>query len=125
MNPIEASKNWVEKIVIGHNFCPFAKREYDLGRVCFVLSESIDFEGGLQALISECEKMDENDEIETKRSIYSKQLTKFDDFLDFLDMANQLMAMQGYDGVYQLASFHPDYCFEGEDDQDAATYTNR
>ncbi len=31
----------------------------------------------------------------------------------------------GYDGVYQLATFHPDYCFDGADLDDAANYSNR
>jgi hypothetical protein len=35
------------------------------------------------------------------------------------------MEQEGYEGTYQLASFHPDYCFEGEDKNDAANYTNR
>lgn len=125
MNPIEASKSWVEQVVIGHNFCPFAKREYDSGRIRFVLSESIKFEDGLQALIKECEMLDENNEIETTLIIFSKQLAEFDDFLDFVDMANQLMPMQGYEGIYQLANFHPDYCFADEEENDAANYTNR
>jgi hypothetical protein len=33
--------------------------------------------------------------------------------------------MQGYEGIYQLASFHPQYCFAEADSQDAANYTNR
>ena len=31
----------------------------------------------------------------------------------------------GYGGVYQIASFHPRYCFEGAGTDDAANYTNR
>jgi uncharacterized protein len=125
MNPVDACKSWVEQVVIGHNFCPFAKREYDLGKVRFVLSETTAFEAGLQTLIKECKKLDDNDDIETTLIIFSKQLASFDDFLDFVDMANQLMEMQGYEGVYQLANFHPDYCFEGEAEDDASNYTNR
>ena len=32
---------------------------------------------------------------------------------------------EGYEGTYQLAHFHPDYCFEGEAVSDPANYTNR
>jgi hypothetical protein len=31
----------------------------------------------------------------------------------------------GYEGVYQVASFHPLYLFAGSDEKDAANYTNR
>ena len=29
------------------------------------------------------------------------------------------------EGVYQLATFHPDYCFSGADADDVTNYTNR
>ena len=125
MNPVEACKQWVEKVVIGHNFCPFAKPEYDKGRVRFVLSETTAVEAGLEALVKECEHLDDSSDIETTLIIYSNLCTDFEDFLDFIEMANQLIELQGYEGVYQLAHFHPDYCFEGEDENDAANYTNR
>jgi len=125
MNPVEACKSWVEQVVIGHNFCPFAKQEFDQGRVYFVLSETTLIDEALEGLIKECERLDDRDEIETTLIIFSKLLSDFEDFLDFVDLANQLISMQGYEGVYQLANFHPDYCFEGEDENDAANYTNR
>ena len=36
-----------------------------------------------------------------------------------------MLIEQDYEGIYQLASFHPEYCFAGEDETDAANYTNR
>ena len=42
-----------------------------------------------------------------------------------LDFSNQLIADSGYEGIFQIASFHPEYCFEGEDSDDAANFTNR
>ncbi len=42
-----------------------------------------------------------------------------------LDLATALLKAQGYEGVYQLASFHPDYRFEGAEPNDPANYTNR
>jgi hypothetical protein len=35
------------------------------------------------------------------------------------------MIEQGYEGIYQIASFHPDYCFADSDVDDPANYTNR
>jgi hypothetical protein len=54
--------------------------------------------------------------------------TGYDDFyhyLDLLDMANELLQLEGYEGTYQLASFHPDYCFAGSPASDPANFTNR
>jgi|APLak6261660231_1056022.scaffolds.fasta_scaffold161268_1 hypothetical protein len=33
--------------------------------------------------------------------------------LDFLELAETLLIEQDYEGVYQLAGFHPDYCILG------------
>ena len=59
--------------------------------------------------------------IDTDFYIYSD----FDDFLDLVAIADDLLIAQAYEGVYQLASFHPDYCFAEASPDDAANYTNR
>ena len=40
-------------------------------------------------------------------------------------MADALVAARELDGVIQVASFHPDYVFEGATADDAANWTNR
>ncbi len=40
-------------------------------------------------------------------------------------IAEQLLKEKGYEGVYQLASFHPMYRFASSVKNDAADYTNR
>ena len=57
--------------------------------------------------------------------IYDNAFISFDDYLDFLELAEALLLEQDYEGIYQLASFHPDYCFEGAKQDDPANYTNR
>jgi hypothetical protein len=69
--------------------------------------------------------MDIEPATETTLLILPEGCTQFNDFLDLTAMAEQLLIDQGYEGVYQLASFHPDYCFAGEDENDPANYTNR
>ena len=122
---IKRSKHWVNDFVIQHNICPFAKREYDNDAINFTPIKDNKLEEQLQALIEACTQLDKNTSIETTLLIYPNGLNDFDDYLDFLDLANQLLDKQGYEGVYQLASFHPDYCFEGVDADDASNYTNR
>jgi hypothetical protein len=111
--------------VIGHNFCPFAKAALDAGRVYFAVSHASTLEPALQALIDECLRLDHDATIETTLVIYPDAFAAFDDFLDLIELANRLLDMQGYEGTYQLAHFHPDYCFEGSDSNDPANYTNR
>ncbi len=121
----DSTRCWVESIVIGHNFCPFAKAALDAGRVRFAISHASDLEAALQDLISECVRLDDSADIETTLVVYADAFSAFDDFLDLIDLANRLLEMQGYEGTYQLAHFHPDYCFEGSSENDPANYTNR
>ncbi len=122
---IANTQTWLKAVVIGHNFCPFAQRELEQNRTRFSINQSQDWENGLQQLISECLLLDANPAIATTLIIFSHNLGHFDDYLDFLAVAEQLLHAQGYNGTYQLASFHPDYCFEGASDDDPANFTNR
>ena len=72
-----------------------------------------------------CRKLDEDEEIEAAMFIMPNGFSGFEEYLDLLDVANGLLVQQDYEGIYQLASFHPDYCFEGVDKADASHYTNR
>jgi hypothetical protein len=122
---IEQTQQWIEAVVVGLNFCPFAKRELRKNAVRFVLNESGDMQEALEQLVMECEFLDAHPETETTLLILP---SGFDDFLYYLDLtelAEDLLATQGYEGVYQVASFHPDYCFADADTDDAANYTNR
>ena len=122
---ITATRNWVEQIIIGLEFCPFAKREFLNNRVCFQVSCAQNLEDCLHTLIYECQRLDNNPDIETTLLIFPDGMQIFDDFLDLTELANALLTDSGYEGIYQLAHFHPDYCFEGSDDSDPANYTNR
>ncbi|RLA25956.1 MAG: DUF1415 domain-containing protein [Gammaproteobacteria bacterium] len=124
-NIIAQTTHWLERVVIGLNFCPFARPVFEQGKVHFQVSDAQSLECCLEDLITEAERLDKHSEIETTLLIYDNSLQDFDDFLDAVDIANELMFAQGYEGVYQLASFHPDYCFADSDENDPANYTNR
>ena len=124
-NAIEKTQQWIETIVVGLNFCPFAKRELRKNAVRFILNESTDIQETLQQLIAECAFLDANLEFETTLLILPNGFEDFLHYLDLTELAEDLLAEQGYEGVYQVASFHPDYCFADVDSEDAANYTNR
>ena len=122
---IHQTIKWLETFIIKHTICPFAKREFDKNSIHYEVILEPSLEQQLEQLILACNQLDNNSDIETTLVIYPKGLDDFDDYLDFLYLANELMIKQGYEGVYQLASFHPDYCFDGVDEEDASNYTNR
>lgn len=122
---IKQTKAWLSDFIIKHNICPFAKREFDKDSIHYEVVDSESLEEQLHSLILACVQLDGSTQIETTLVIFPNRLESFDDYLDFLELANALMYKQGYEGVYQLASFHPHYNFEGVDLDDASNYTNR
>ena len=122
---IVTTQNWLKTIIIAYNICPFAKRELERGSIRFSSNHDTEIESCLLKLMLECDRLDTDSCVETTLLIYGSAFTAFDDYLDFLELAETLLIEQGYEGIYQLASFHPDYCFEGAEPDDPANYTNR
>lgn len=117
-------REWVSAVVIGDNFCPFARKEMVNNSIRYVVCRQA-LEDALMTLISECKVLDDAPSTETTLIIYPQGFDDFQMFLELASLANNLMAEQGYEGRYQLASFHPDYCFAGSSNDDPANYTNR
>ncbi|TDP32071.1 hypothetical protein DEU29_11111 [Idiomarina aquatica] len=121
---ISQTEAWVQRLIVKYNICPFARKELEQQTVRYVVFNDTQFEATLDKLINECRYLDENPGTETTLLILPT-FKNFDDFLDLIAVAERLLAMSSYEGVYQLAHFHPDYCFEGEAVDDPANYTNR
>ncbi|WP_163648545.1 DUF1415 domain-containing protein [Modicisalibacter sp. 'Wilcox'] len=122
---IAATRAWVTRFVIAHNLCPFAAPEVRRERVRYITVASRNTEAVLQALIEECRRLDADETVETTLLILTGAVAAFDDYLDLLDLAERLLDLEGYTGRYQLASFHPDYCFADAEPDDPANATNR
>ena len=125
LTPIQAVQKWLTTVVVDLNFCPFAGKPLADNKVRFVTVESSKKREVLEIFAHECRKLDSDDSIETTLIILDQGFRSFIDYLDVLDLAGQLLKMEGYEGVYQVASFHPEYCFEGEAYDDPANFTNR
>lgn len=122
---IDHTKKWLSTVIIGHGFCPFAKREFDLERIHYAVIEAAGLEAQLEQLILHCAALDQDASRETSLLIFPATLSDFEDYLDLLDIATDLLKSQGYEGIYQLASFHPEYLFADVPPDDASHYTNR
>ncbi|MEE2763494.1 MAG: DUF1415 domain-containing protein [Pseudomonadota bacterium] len=122
---VSATRKWVKDVVVGYNLCPFAKRELLHDRVRFVVSEANDEDSLLQSLHAELQRLNDEPEIETTVLIHPGVLQNFAAYNEFLDAADGLLAYLELDGIYQVASFHPDYQFEGTEPDAAENYTNR
>jgi len=122
---IHLTRRWVEEVIVAHSFCPFASREVERQSIRYVVSPGSQVARALEVLIDECLQLDRDSSIETTLLIYPQGFEIFEDYLDFSALAEALLVEQGYEGVYQLATFHPDYRFADAPEDDPANYTNR
>ncbi len=121
------TRRWLERAVIGLNLCPFAKAVHVHGQVHYAVHPDDDDAGLLDALLHEAEALVALPaaERDTTLLIAPNTLADFMDFNDFCGRAERRLARAGFDGVLQLASFHPRFQFGGSDAEDIANATNR
>ena len=124
-NIISSVRRWLEEAVIGLNLCPFAKRELVNDRIRFSMSDATSEEQLLSSLITELELLNKDDSIETTLLIHPGVLQNFYDYNEFLDVADGLLIEMDLEGIYQIASFHPDYQFADTDFDDVENFSNR
>lgn len=122
---IDATRRWVEQVVVAFNLCPFAKRELVKDRVRFVVSKAKDEATLLDELAHELALLNVDEAVETTLLIHPQVLQDFYHYNDFLEAADELLVDMNLEGVYQVASFHPDYQFGGTEPDDVENYTNR
>jgi len=122
---IEQSQSWIDDVIVRLNICPFAKAEVQAQTIHYRVVNHSSFNDYLEALWQECVHLDQHVEIATTLIVFSDPQMNFDEYLDLVDIAEQKIVSEGYEGIYQLASFHPDYCFDMQEHQDAANFTNR
>lgn len=122
---VAAVEQWIHKVIIGLNFCPFAKKEMERKTVRYQVSETTQVNDALTCLLDEIALLEQQPDIQTSLLIFRCGFSNFDQYLELLNLADVLLAQGGYSGIYQLASFHPDYCFEDAESTDPANFTNR
>jgi len=122
---LAASRRWIDRVVVQYTLCPFAKHELDKGSVEFTRSDARDEENLLSALEQELERLERCPDIETSFIVHPHVLGDFYDFNDFLGRCDALLKQIKLEGVYQIASFHPEYQFAGTHVDDAENYSNR
>ena len=121
------TRAWLEKAVIGLNLCPFAKAVYTRDRVRLVVSQARHADDLLEELDRELDFLVATpaEQVDTTLLIHPTLFPDFLDFNDFLEIAEGVLDEHGLEGVVQLASFHPQFQFDGTALEDMGNYTNR
>lgn len=124
---IAATRNWLEKAVIGLNLCPFAKSVYVKDQVRIIVSDAKDPAALLEHLMTELRLLADSDpeEIDTTLLVHPYVLQRFLDFNDFLEIADAALEDMGLEGELQVADFHPKFQFAGTTLNDVSNNTNR
>ena len=118
---------WLEHAVIGLNFCPFAKAVHVKKKICWTVSVETDADtllADLRVALLELARAP-TETMETTLLIHPYALNDFADYNDFLALADALIVELALEGVLQIASFHPDYCFADARPEDLSNATNR
>ncbi|CAM4201594.1 DUF1415 domain-containing protein [Vibrio agarivorans] len=119
--------HWLDKAVIGLNLCPFAAKPRKLDQIKIFISQAKREEQLLEDIYQELMNLDQTDaqELETTLVVVPNMLSDFFDYNFFIDWVEGLISQQNWDGIYQVATFHPDYCFAGAKPEDDENLTNR
>ena len=138
---IKTVERWLKDVVIGLNLCPFAARPFGDKEIRIEIFEGDTETGLLEMLQSELTMIDskpidnrptdeqttENNEtgIETTLIVIPNMLHNFDTYNQFLDLVDALLDKFSWTGQYQIASFHPQYCFAETAPDSPENLTNR
>ncbi len=123
----ELTRRWVDIMVVGENLCPFAAAVLKRDQIRFAVSQAQDSEAVARDFLAELALIQQapEDDIATTLLIVPAALGDFYGYLDALADCEALIAEAGLEGVFQLASFHPNYRFGGVPASDISHWTNR
>ena len=124
---IAITQEWLKDFVIGLNLCPFAALPFNKGGIRFVVETSTELKDLLESLIEESYLLDKlaREEVETTLLIHPNVLVDFETYNSFLGMIPDIIVRSGLEGIIQIASFHPEYRFEGTEAESSENFTNR
>lgn len=122
---IAQTQNWINSVVIGCNFCPFASKAMLKESIRYIVLGDATMESSLDSLADELRFLKESKDIETTFVILPDNFSDLDVYLDLVALAEGVVSSKSWKGIFQIAGFHPDYCFTDADSDDPANFTNR
>ena len=124
---IEDTQRWLMQAVVGLNLCPFAKAVVTKNLVRYRVCLSTEPADVLNLLREELQHLSSTDEslLDTTLLIAPHLLPDFYEFNAFLSDCEDVLLDMNLEGVLQIADFHPQYTFAGEDPQGMSHFTNR
>lgn len=117
---ITLTRDWLEKVVIGLDLCPFARAPMEEGKIEIQA-------GKLESIDRRVQEMLEN----LNAGLYETSLLILDEEIDFMDFFQLVGGLEesledaGLGDHFQIVTFHPRFVFEGLEPDDLANLVNR
>lgn len=124
---IKHTQQWLTQVVIGLNLCPFAAKPHKNNQVRIKVSQAENLDALLHVIQDELNVLINTsiEDVDTTLIIEPNLLNDFYEYNDFLDNADRLLNDMNLEGIFQIASFHPQYCFAGVPSHAKENLTNR
>jgi len=124
---LEETQHWIESFIVELNICPFAYKPLVEDLVRFEVAEADGIDQLYRQLLAELETFYLLPEEKTVTSLFicPQHLESFNEYLNLLDVLEEVIDESGLRGQVQVASFHPCYVFDGEAEDDPANFSNR
>ncbi|EJG1862618.1 DUF1415 family protein [Vibrio parahaemolyticus] len=118
---------WLNDVVIGLNLCPFAAKPQRNKQIKIFVSKATQEEALLEDILLQLIELSttEPEKLETTLVVVPNMLQDFWDYNFYIDWVEGLIKQQDWEGIFQVATFHPDYCFGGAAPEDDENLTNR
>ncbi|EHK0031337.1 DUF1415 domain-containing protein [Vibrio parahaemolyticus] len=118
---------WLNDVVIGLNLCPFAAKPQRNKQIKIFVSKATQEEALLEDILLQLIELSttEPEKLETTLVVVPNMLQDFWDYNCCIDWVEGLIKQQDWEGIFQVATFHPDYCFGGAAPEDDENLTNR
>lgn len=120
-------EQWLNDVVIGLNLCPFAAKPQRNKQIKIFVSEATQEEALLEDILLQLIELStiEPEKLETTLVVVPNMLQDFWDYNFCIDWVEGLIKQQDWEGIFQVTTFHPDYCFGGAAPEDDENLTNR
>ncbi len=124
---VKGTRRWLEQMVVGLNLCPFSSSVIARDQVHYAICDATTDAELQQFYVTELQRLlgANEHEIATSLLMFTQGLEEFDDYLALLDWFQQILENAELTEHVQLASFHPQYQFDGVAADDLSHFTNR
>jgi hypothetical protein len=123
----QAVRHWLATMVVGEGLCPFAAAPLARGQVRVAVCGESDTDAIYRYVLAELDRLLQADPVELETTLVAvpEGLEDFAVYLEMLAFLEDALQQLALEGTVQIASFHPEYVFEGVDAEDVGNYTNR